>query len=487
VNAGDTTLVVGLEVHAQLATRTKCFCPCTLQGPEGPNARTCPVCLGLPGALPVLSRQALALTVRTALALGCRIAASTWWDRKHYGYADLPKGYQITQHTAPVGTAGRLEIKVEGIPSAVRIRRVHLEEDTGRSVHGDDGTRLDFDRAGTPLLEVVTEPDLRSAAEVRAFLSTLRHLLRWIGASRADMERGEMRCEPNVNVVLRTADGERVSPIAEIKNLNSISAAARAVEHEAARQRAELLAGGGDGPLPRTTRGWDDTLRTSHLQRVKEEAADYRFLPEPDLPIVTRCAALAASERAAMPELPAARRERLVASRGVTPDEARDLTASRPLADWFEHAADSAGAAAAAVAGWVLGDARRYTGPEGGAPAFPAEELGGLVRAVERGRVPRDAARRIVLPALAGGASWRDVVREQRLDAASDDEILEAVEAAVAARPDLVERARAGELAVLDVLVGDVMSRTRGRAGGAHVRDLLWGIATGGAGCDPGA
>ena len=475
MSAKEHRLLVGLEVHVQLRTRTKCFCGCPTQGARGPNARTCPTCLGLPGALPVLSRAALELAVRTAVALDCTIAEATWWERKHYGYADLPKGYQITQQTAPIGTGGCITFELDGDVHTVPVRRVQLEEDTGRSSHADDGTRLDFDRAGTPLVEIVTEPTLTSPEEVRACLTELRHLLRWIEASHADMEKGEMRCEPNVNVHVRVGDQWTPTPVAEIKNLNSISAAAQAVAYERERQLEALRAGGPAGPLPRTTRGWDETTRHTTPQRAKEEAADYRFLPEPDLPAVLDCRTLAEAARTSLPEPARARRERLIAEHGISRESATVLTANRTLADWYERAALAAGERRAAMAGWVVGDVLRWFENDA-VPVFSPEDLGDLVRAVERGRIPRDAARRRVLPAMASGAAWREFVREEDLLAAPDDEVAEAVRQAAAARPDLMSRAVAGHDGVMDVLVGDVMHRTRGRAEGAHVRDLLRGL-----------
>jgi len=473
-------VVVGLEVHVHLRTRTKCFCPCASSGGDQPNSRTCPVCLGLPGALPVLSRAALDLAVRAAVALGCDIAERTWWDRKHYGYADLPKGYQITQHTAPVGTNGVLRFDGATGPRELRIQRVHLEEDTGRSMHTADGTLLAFDRAGIPLLEVVTAPELDSAADVRACLLSLRRLLRWIGVSDAEMEHGQMRCEPNVNVLVRQGDAWVPTPIAEIKNLNSITAAARAVDFEVERQLAEFAVTGVAGPGPRSTRGWSDSAQQTVHQRVKEEAADYRFLPEPDLPVVTCAPELAEAARAAQTELPEERRRRYVDELGLDAASADVLTQSLALSNWFERSAGAAGDPRA-VAPWIVGNValveaaivhRR----------FSAKDLGKLVRAVERGRVPRDAARRVVLPEMAqSGTKWREIVAREELVIAGDVEVATAVRTAVDARADLADAIRAGRTQVLDVLVGDVMRATRGRADASVVRELLLGLVLGSA------
>ena len=475
-------IVVGLEVHAQLRTRTKCFCACAASGGDGPNSRTCPVCLGLPGALPVLSRAALDLSVRAAVALGCRIAERTWWDRKHYGYADLPKGYQITQHASPIGTDGLLRFEGADGPREVRIQRVHLEEDTGRSIHDDERTRLAFDRAGIALLEIVTEPDLRTSADVRACLLAIRRLLRWIGVSDAEMEHGQMRCEPNVNVHIRcNADTDTAwtpTPIAEIKNLNSITAAARAVDYEVARQLAEWNATGTIGPGPRTTRGWSDAGQRTELQRVKEEAADYRFLPEPDLPVVTCAPELAEAARAAQSELPDARRRRYIDDLGLPAEVADELTQTLALSDWFERAAGAADAPRP-VAAWIVGN-RALVEAAIVHRRFSAKDLGKLVRAVERGRVPRAAARRIILPEMArSGTKWHEIVAREGLEMADDAEVAAAVRATVDAHPDLVETARAGQSNVLEVLVGDVMRATRGRADAAMVRTLVRGLVLG--------
>jgi len=498
VNAApEYRVVVGLEVHVQLRTRTKCFCPCASMtetpadstgessGEDGPNSRTCPVCLGLPGALPVLSRAALDLSVRAAVALGCEIAERTWWDRKHYGYADLPKGYQITQHAAPIGTNGLLTFQSDSGPCEIRIRRVHLEEDTGRSIHVGDKTLLAFDRAGLALLEIVTEPDLQSAADVRACLLAIRRLLRWIGVSDAEMEHGQMRCEPNVNVHVRQGDDWLPTPIAEVKNLNSITAAARAVDYEVQRQLAEFAAGRALGDAPRSTRGWSDAGQCTVLQRVKEEAADYRFLLEPDLPVVTCAPELAAAARDAQRELPGARRTRYVRDLNVPPEAADVLTESLALSDWFERAAGAAGDPAA-VAAWIVGNVALVEAAIQHR-RFSAKDLGKLVRAVEKGRVPRDAARRIVLPEMAeSGTKWREIVEREGLAIADDAEIAEAVRAAVDARSDLADAARAGRTQVLEVLVGDVMRATRGRADAAVVRTLLHGLISGRSAPEPG-
>jgi aspartyl-tRNA(Asn)/glutamyl-tRNA(Gln) amidotransferase subunit B len=471
-------LVVGMEVHVQLRTRTKAFCACAVEVGAPPNTHVCPTCLGLPGSLPVLNREALAQAIRGGLGLGCRVAAFTKWDRKNYFYPDLPKGYQITQYDKPLCADGTVEIESEERGRvAVRVQRAHLEEDTGKLLHGDDGTAsLDHNRCGTPLLEIVTHPDLRSAQEASAYLEELRRILRHLGVSDADMEKGQLRCEPNVNVeVLR--DGAWVpTRIVELKNLNSFSAVRNAIEHERERQVRDLVATGVRGPRPKSTRGWDDAKRRTFLLRSKEEAADYRYFPEPDLPPVTVAARLADEMRATLPELPRARRERYVATMGLSSADAAALADDRPLAEWFEGAASAAGDAKA-VANWTMTDVRRELNARGGGiEAFPVAPaaFGAFVRAVQDGRLPREAAKSEVFPAMAAsGRAWEAIAAEKGLGAVAGDALLEACRAAVAAHPDVVAKYRSGKTAVKGVLVGDVMKRTRGQADAKRVAALL--------------
>lgn len=475
-------LVVGVEVHLQLRTRTKCFCACAVEVGAPPNSHVCPTCLGLPGSLPTLNREALRQAVRGGVGLGCRIAPFTKWDRKNYFYPDLPKGYQITQYDKPLCSDGLVTIESSTRGEvAVRIQRAHLEEDTGKLTHGDDGSAtLDHNRCGTPLLEIVTHPDLRSAEEVSAYLEELRRIVRHLGVSDADMEKAQLRCEPNVNVEV-LLDGEWVpTRIVELKNLNSFAAARNAIEYERERQVRELLETGERGPRPKSTRGWDDARRRTFLLRAKEEAADYRYFPEPDLPPVTTAAALAEELRATLPELPRARRARYVRELGLSPADAAALADERDLAEWFERAVAAAGGTAGdakAVANWTMTDLRRELNARGGAVAqFPvsADAFGAFVRAVQSGALPREAAKSDVFPVMAAtGRTWDDVAREKGLGAVQGDALREACVASLAANPDVVAKYRAGKTAVRGVLVGDVMKRTRGQADAKRVGEVL--------------
>ncbi|MCG3136078.1 MAG: Aspartyl/glutamyl-tRNA(Asn/Gln) amidotransferase subunit B [Planctomycetes bacterium] len=479
-------LVIGMEVHLQLRTRTKCFCPCAVVVGDEPNRHVCPVCLGLPGALPVLNREALAQAVRGGLGLGCRIASFTKWDRKNYFYADLPKGYQITQYDKPVCSDGAVEIESEDRgPVRVRIQRAHLEEDTGKSDHSTDpsSATVDFNRCGTPLLEIVTHPDLRSADEASRYLEELRRIMRHLGTSDADMEKAQLRCEPNVNVEIDTPDGTVATRIVELKNLNSFAAVRNAIEFERERQVREWMETGVRGPRPKSTRGWDDAKRATYLLRAKEEAADYRYFPEPDLPPVTIAAAMAEEFRATLPELPAARRARYRDAFGLSAGDAAALADERPFAEWFEEAVSASGgdaASAKAVANWTMTDVRRELNARGGPiSAFPitGRALGEFVRAVQSGELPREAAKSVVFPEMAAtGRPWRDIAAEKGIGAVQGDALLDACRASLAANPDVVAKFRSGKTGVKGVLVGDVMKRTRGQADARRVGELLDGL-----------
>lgn len=474
-------LVIGVECHVQLRTRTKAFCGCAVVVGDEPNRHVCPTCLGLPGAMPVLNRAALEQAIRAGLALGCTIAPFTKWDRKNYFYPDLPKGYQITQYDKPLCTDGvvRIDSPTRG-PVDVRIQRAHLEEDTGKLTHRDDGTAtLDYNRCGTPLLEIVTHPDLQTADEASLYLEELRRILRAIGVSDCDMEKGQLRCEPNVNAIVNLADEDVPTRIVELKNLNSFAHVRNAVEHERERQVAELVETGVRGPRPKSTRGWNEDEKRTFLLRAKEEAADYRYFPEPDLPPVTIAARLADEFRPQLPELPRARRDRYVASLGLSPADAATLADDRAAAEWFEEAVRAAGgdAAAKAVANWTLTDLRREMNARGQDVATTpvrARDLGAFVAAVQSGELPREAAKSVVFPEMAAsGRPWQEIAQEKGIAAAAGDVLLDACKAALAANPDVVAKFRSGKTGVKGVLVGDVMKRTRGQADARRVGALL--------------
>ncbi|HEX2141573.1 MAG TPA: Asp-tRNA(Asn)/Glu-tRNA(Gln) amidotransferase subunit GatB, partial [Candidatus Limnocylindria bacterium] len=387
--------IIGIEVHAQLRTNSKMFCPCPTAPPPGqpdePNARVCPICLVMPGTLPSINRRAVELVILTGLALGCEIQTdAVRFERKNYFYPDLPKGYQISQYALPLSANGQLLVPVpsEGTDVMVGITRAHLEEDTARLLHGGRGhTLVDFNRAGVPLMEIVTEPDIRSPAQARAYGETLRDILRYIGASDGDMETGSMRIEGNVS--LRPMGTERFGTKVEVKNLNSFRSLERAMEFEVARH-AEALEKG--ERLVQETRGWDESAGRTISQRSKEEANDYRYFPEPDLPPLRPSAAWVEELRTALPELPAARRGRYVDQLSLSAYDAGVLTADVALADYFD-ALVGAGVSAKAAANWVTGEFSRLLnqhaadGLRADAVALRPEGLAELISEVEAGRV----------------------------------------------------------------------------------------------------
>jgi aspartyl-tRNA(Asn)/glutamyl-tRNA(Gln) amidotransferase subunit B len=453
--------VIGMEVHAQLATRSKMFCGCSadyLAAP--PNASVCEVCLGLPGVLPVVNARAVELVVRTGLALGSEIARHTKFDRKNYFYPDLPKGYQISQYDLPMCVGGRLEVGGR----TVRITRVHLEEDTGKLLHAGDalataaGSLVDLNRAGVPLMEVVTEPDLHSADEARDYAMALRAILRAIGASEADMEKGQLRAEANVSV--RRRGSEELGVKTELKNINSFRALQRAVGHEIRRQ-VDLLESG--RVVVQETRGWSEAEQRTFSQRSKEGAEDYRYFPEPDLPPLELEPAWVEGLRAALPELPGARRARLVEVHGVSSQDAGLLTEEAATADLFE-ATVAAGAPAREAANWIILTQ----------PALDAARLAELIGLVVAGTINRDQGRQVLEEAQASGRAPAEIVRERGLSQESDEAVLaEVVERVIAENPQAVADVRAGRVQAIGPLVGSVMAATGRRANATVVRELL--------------
>jgi aspartyl-tRNA(Asn)/glutamyl-tRNA(Gln) amidotransferase subunit B len=469
-----------MEVHLQLKTRTKCFSAAPVAYGAEPNTQVDPVVLGLPGALPVLNAEALRLAVRTGLALGCRVAAVTKWDRKNYFYPDLPKGYQISQYDQPVCVDGGVEIEDDaGNAKTVRIRRAHLEEDTGKSFHDEKGakSRLDFNRAGTPLLEIVTEPDIASAGEAERYLEALREIVAYVGSSDGNMQEGNLRCEPNVNLVY--ANGDR-TPIVEIKNLNSVRNVGLAIRHETERQdRAYREQGQTKENTPRSTRGWDDVAGVTVHQRAKESADDYRYFPEPDLPPVRLAPAWVEAERARVPELPRARRRRYREALGLSAYDAGVLTATPALADWFEAAlAGPAGRRdPKTVANWVTTELLRHLNES--ATALEAVRLtpaglGDLLDLVEAGTVNLRTARELFRELVVAGGDPRALVSARGLGQVSDAAAVEAAcRAALTAHPAAAADVRAGNEKALGRLVGAAMKSLGGRGNPARIQETL--------------
>jgi len=443
--------VIGMEVHVQPRTRSKMFCGCAIGNlGDPPNSNVCEVCLGLPGVLPTVNKAAVEACLKTALALNCEIPRHTKFDRKNYMYPDLPKGYQISQYDLPMSVNGSLE--VDG--RRVRIRRVHLEEDTGKLIHAGDKLHkawesfVDLNRAGVPLMEIVSEPDLRSADEARDYAVGLRTLLRTIGASEADMEKGQLRAEPNISI--RRTGSEELGVKTELKNINSFRALHRAILYEVARQTEVLEAG---GRVVQETRGWSEAEQRTFSQRSKEFAEDYRYFPEPDLPPLELDPAWIEDLRRALPELPGARRARLVSEYGLPAADALQIAADRDLADLFE-AAVGAGAGAKPVANWIIGE----VAPSG---KFPTpEHLAEVVKLVTAGAITRDQAKEVLLESVETGRSPSHIVAEHGFAQVSDESALEAeVRAVMAANPRAVEDYRAGKKQAIGALMADLKQR----------------------------
>ena len=474
--------VIGIEVHAQLKTASKMFCGCPTAPPPGepdePNTRVCPVCLGMPGTLPVINRRAVELVMLTGLALSCRVeTTAVRFERKNYFYPDLPKGYQISQYALPLTSDGRLVVHVpsEGTDVSVGITRAHLEEDTARMQHGGRGhTLVDFNRAGIPLMEIVTEPDIRSPAQARAYGETLREILRHIGASDGDMDTGSMRIEGNVS--LRPMGSEELGTKVEVKNLNSFRSLERAMEFEVARH-AEALERG--ETLVQETRGWDEAHGRTIPQRSKEEANDYRYFPEPDLPPLRPSESWVSHVGSSLAELPEARRARYEAEMGLSTYDSGVLTADVALADYFE-AVVAAGIGPKSAANWVTGELSRLLnrhaaeGLRADAIALRPEGLAQLIGELEAGRVSATNAKDVLARIFESGESASDVIEAEGLGSVSDrDAIGREVEEVLAEFPSQVAEYRAGKQQLYGFLVGQVMKRTGGRADARLVNEEL--------------
>ena len=468
--------VIGLEIHAQLLTASKIFCGCSTQFGAPPNTNICPVCIGLPGALPVLNRRAVEFAVRAAHALGCTIHPVSIFARKNYFYPDLPKGYQISQYDRPLATDGAVEYEVKGQKRRVEIIRVHLEEDAGKSLHegfpdSDRNTYLDYNRSGVPLIEIVTRPDLRSAADAAEFFSRLRAILVAIGVNDGNMEEGSLRCDANVSV--RPAGETKLGVKAEVKNLNSFRHVQRALEFEIDRQ-ARVLASG--GRVEQETRLWDTASGRTVSMRSKEEAHDYRYFPEPDLPPLQVEAATIAQICGEVAELPEARRRRFVAQYGLPDYDATLLTQSPAIGDYFEPAAAAAGNAKAA-SNWIMGELTRKLNELGvdiTQAAITPAALAGLIRLVDSGTISGPIAKDVFERMYDSGRSAAEIVEAEGL-ARIDDEsaIAAAVQTVLNAHADAVAQFRAGKQQTFGFLVGQVMKAMKGKANPPLVNKLV--------------
>ena len=475
-------VIVGLEIHVQLSTKSKMFCGCALGFGEEPNSRVCPVCLGLPGALPVMNERAVEYAILAALALNCEVAAFTKWDRKSYYYPDLPKNYQISQYDLPLGGTGSIEIPLEdGQTKRIRIRRVHLEEDAGKNLHtAGNFSQVDLNRAGTPLLEIVTEPDLNSAEQVRALAVELQRIVRYLGISEADMQKGHMRFEPNVNLIIERAGQQFKTPIAEVKNLNSFRALERSVAYEVRRQLDEFLETGRTMQMGnKSTRGWNDVDEVTVLQREKEEAHDYRYFPDPDLVPVTTTPQRLDEIRSRLCELPAQRQVRYVREYGLSDYDAGVLTAERSTADFFERAVRGGGDPKRVCnlltqVGLKLANERGRDLP--GLGLEPAA-VAGLAKMVEAGTVSASAGNTILQAMVETGRKPDVLARELNLLQKSDAAELEAVvDQVLAANAAAVADYRSGgkkSQKARGFLLGQVMQKTKGQANPKVVSEIL--------------
>jgi aspartyl-tRNA(Asn)/glutamyl-tRNA(Gln) amidotransferase subunit B len=468
--------VIGLEIHAQLLTDTKIFCGCSTRFGAPPNTNICPVCLGLPGALPVLNRRAVEFAIRAAHALNCEVSLVSIFARKNYFYPDLPKGYQISQYERPIATAGSVEYDSAGGPRRVGITRAHLEEDAGKSLHegfpdSDHRTYLDFNRSGVPLLEIVTEPDLRSAAEAGEFFSRLRAMLVAIGVNDGNMEEGSLRCDANVSV--RPVGSPTFGTKAEVKNLNSFRYVQRALEYEIERQTALVTSG---GRVEQETRLWDAAAGRTVSMRSKEEAHDYRYFPEPDLPPLEVTAAWVEEIRRSLPELPDARRRRFVTQYGLPEYDAGVLTQSAALAAYFEATATAAGNPKAA-SNWVMGEVTRKMNELGIAieqVGLTPEQLAGLIRLVDLGTISSPIAKDVFEKIYGSDRTADAVVAAEGLARIDDVATIETLIAeTIAGHAKAVAQYREGKQQTFGFLVGQVLKATGGKANPTLVKDLL--------------
>ena len=477
-------VVVGLEVHAQLRTRSKMFCDCASDYfAAAPNTRVCAVCLGMPGVLPVINREAVDRTILTGLAFGSEIPEHSKFDRKNYPYPDLMKGYQISQYDQPLCVGGAVPIEADGEARDVRLERIHLEEDTARLLHREeDGgySLLDVNRSGVPLMEIVSAPDMGSAAEAAAYLRKLRQTLRYLEVSDADMEKGSFRCDANISL---RRPGDPLGSKVEIKNMNSFRAVQRAIEFEITRQASILDAGGG---IEQETRGYVDATGQTASQRSKEEAHDYRYFPEPDLPPLSIDAGRTETLRARLPELPDARRDRFERDYGLARDEARILVETRARADAYEAAVALAGdgdaeraARARPVALWFIGDVAALLNEVGGEAELADTKLtpghvAELVRLTDEGTITAATAKEVLAAAFESGETPRAIVEARGLAQVRDDaEIARIAAEVIEANPKPVADYRGGKDSAIQFLLGQVMRETRGRADPNEAREAL--------------
>jgi aspartyl-tRNA(Asn)/glutamyl-tRNA(Gln) amidotransferase subunit B len=469
--------VIGLEVHAQLLTESKIFCGCSSQFGRGPNENACPVCAGFPGVLPVLNKKVVEFAITAGLATRCEISRSSVLARKNYFYPDLPKGYQISQYELPICVNGVVEIELDGVPKQIRLTRIHMEEDAGKNIHDahGDASLVDLNRAGVPLLEIVTEPDMRTAAEAGAYLRTLRGILKYLGVCDGNMEEGSFRCDANVSV--RPEGSETFGTKIEIKNLNSFKAVEKALEFEIERQTETLSEG---GKLIQETRLWDENREETRSMRSKESAHDYRYFPDPDLLPLVIDDAWIGEVRAALPELPSARKTRFLSEYGLPVYDAELITSRKDIADYFESAVRTY-SNAKALCNWIVGDLFRVLKERkldeqlyiSGWPVA-AQHLAEMVRLTDQGKISGRIAKTVFEAMLDSGKSPAQIVSEAGLEQVSDAGSIEAaVDQAIAANAKQVTQYQSGNEKVFGYLVGQIMKATQGKANPQKVNEIL--------------
>ena len=471
--------VIGLECHAQLLTKSKLFCSCSTKFGDPPNANTCPVCLGLPGALPVLNRVAVTMALKAAMALNCTVNPESQWARKNYFYPDLPKGYQISQYDRPLASHGFVEIKVDGKSKRVGVQRVHMEEDAGKSLHEgfSDSSRytyLDFNRSGVPLIEIVTDPDIRSSAEAHEYLARLKQILEYLDVCDGNMEEGSLRCDANVSV--RKAGAKKFGTRAELKNINSFRFVQKAIDYEVNRQ-IEVIESG--RRIVQETRLWNSVEERTVSMRSKEEAHDYRYFPDPDLPLLTVDSEWIETALRSIAELPEVRRERFIKEFALSEYDAGVLTTTRALADFFEEVTRLGGHPKTA-ANWIMGDLLRFYKDNNvdlkdlsNSPVSP-KMLSGMIALVEKGTISGKIAKVVVEDMYKSGKDPQQIIEEKGLVQISNtDEIEQIVKKVIEENPKPVEQYRLGKTGNFGFFVGQVMKQTRGRANPQAVNEIL--------------
>lgn len=500
------TPVIGLEIHVQLKTKSKMFCACDNSGEDKPaNTTVCPICMGHPGTLPVANRQAIEWSVKAALAINCEIPEISKFDRKSYFYPDLPKGYQISQYDQPIGKGGHLVIDSKDGPKKIRINRLHLEEDAAKNFHSADGknTLVDYNRSSTPLMEIVTEPDIKTAADAKNFVQELRQIMRYLGVSDADLEKGHLRCDANISLTEQPEDNivfEKLSPKTEIKNINSFRAIERAIEYEIKRQ-TELWEKG-TPPNQQSTRGWNDDKGITEGQRTKEEASDYRYFPEPDLPPLNfkkgaKDAIDVEKIKNSLPELPMAKRQRFIQEYDLASDSARILTEDKNLSEYFENAISelrgwlisleqtegtedeiwekNKGKLAKLTSNWLLNKLLSALSKENKSLSdVTAENFAEFVTMVYQNKINSSIAQKLLERMAQSGKDPSNIVEEENLSAGVEEKDLESIiDGIITASPKEVEEYKKGKTSLIQFFIGQVMRQTKGSADPENTKNIL--------------